>query len=54
MLSIIGILVGILVPILLYVLNKEKGEYTPKDLVVDLGGYFRLLVECQECNTVVN
>ena len=41
-LTIIGILVAILVPILLYVLNKEKGEYTPRDFSLDFGEYFEL------------
>ena len=42
MLSIIGILVAILVPILLYVLNKEKGEYMTRNFPLDFGDYFRL------------
>lgn len=41
-LTIIGILVGILVPIMLYVLNKKKGEYTPRDFSLDFGECFRL------------
>lgn len=41
MLSIIGILVAVLAPILLYVLNKEKGEYTPREFLLDFEEYYR-------------